>query len=88
LFVLGTKGYIEVRKYTNVAESHKGNNLFVVDDKEARYIDCSQVPLPFGPAFVSDILHRTHTAQDQTQALFAAELVIRAQTQAKWVSLS
>jgi predicted dehydrogenase len=88
LFILGTKGYIEVRKYTNVGESRKGNNLFIVDDKEARYIDCSQVPLPFGPAFVSDILHRTHTAQDQVQALYAAELVIKAQKQAKWVTLS
>ena len=88
LFILGTKGYIEVRKYTNVGENKKGNNLFLVDNKEARYMDCSQVPLPFGPAFVSDIVNRTHTAQDQEQALLAAELVVRAQMQAKWVSLT
>jgi hypothetical protein len=87
LFILGTTGYIEVRKYTNVAVSKSGNNLFIVDQKQARYIDCNQVALPFGPQFVSDIIHRTHTAQDQTQALLAAELVIKAQAAAKHVKL-
>ena len=33
LFILGTDGYMEVRKYTNVGVSHQGNNLFVVDSK-------------------------------------------------------
>ena len=88
LFILGTQGYIEVRKYTNVAVSKVGNNLFLVDQKQSRYIDCNQVALPFGPQFVSDILHRTHTAQDQTQCLLAAELVIKAQLSAKHVSLT
>ncbi len=82
LFILGTDGYIEVRKYTNVAVSKQGNNLFVVDGKSARYIDCSNGPLPFGPQFIADIVNRTHTAQDQTQALLAAELAIKAQMNA------
>ena len=88
LFILGTEGYIEVRKYTNVAVSKQGNNLFIVDQKQSRYIDCNNVPLPFGPQFVADIVNRTHSAQDQTQCLLAAELVIKAQMHAKWVQLS
>jgi predicted dehydrogenase len=88
LFLLGTEGYIEVRKYTNVAVSKQGNNLFIVDQKQSRYIDCNNVNLPFGPQFVADIVNRTHTAQDQTQCLLAAELVIKAQMNAKWVHLS
>ncbi|HEX3893744.1 MAG TPA: Gfo/Idh/MocA family oxidoreductase [Terracidiphilus sp.] len=87
LFVLGTDGYIEVRKYTNVAVSKQGNNLFIVDKNQARYIDCNQMPLPFGPQFVADIVHRTHVAQDQQQCLLAAELVIKAQKNAKFVTL-
>ncbi|GAA3754253.1 Gfo/Idh/MocA family protein [Terriglobus aquaticus] len=83
LFILGTEGYIEVRKYTNVAVAKQGNNLFLVDQKEARYIDCNNMPLPFGPQFVADIVNRTHTAQDQAQCLLAAELVIRAQMNAR-----
>ena len=82
LFILGTDGYIEVRKYTDVAREKKGNNLFIVDKNQARYIDCNNVGLPFGPQFVADVVNRTHIAQDQTQALLAAELVVRAQMKA------
>jgi len=88
LFVLGTDGYIEIRKYANVAVSGKGNNLFLVDGKKARFIDCNNGHLPFGPQFVGDIVERTHKAQDQTQCLLAAELAIRAQLAAKRVTLA
>jgi predicted dehydrogenase len=87
LFILGTDGYIEVRKYTNVAVSKSGNNLFLVNKTEQRYIDCNNVTLPFGPQFVADIVNRTHIAQDQTQCLLAAELVIKAQMKAQVVHL-
>ncbi|WP_443749899.1 Gfo/Idh/MocA family protein [Asticcacaulis solisilvae] len=83
LFILGTDGYMEARKYTNVAVSSQGNNLFVVNGDSARYIDCSNGPLPFGPQFIADIVNRTHTAQDQDMALLAAELAITAQKTAK-----
>lgn len=88
LFILGTDGYIELRKYIDVAVARKGNNLFVVDGKSARYIDCANGPLPFGRQFVADVVDRTHTAQDQTQCLLAAELSIRAQMQATRISLT
>jgi predicted dehydrogenase len=87
LFILGTDGYIEIRKYTDVAVKPQGNNLFIVDGKQARYIDCNNMPLPFGPQFVGDIVNRTHIAQDQTQCLLAAELVIKAQRAARQVTL-
>ncbi|HET7809648.1 MAG TPA: Gfo/Idh/MocA family oxidoreductase [Steroidobacteraceae bacterium] len=80
LFILGTEGYIELRKYTNVATAKGGNHLYIVDKKQARYIDCNKVPLPFGPQFVRDVVERSAVAQDQDQALLAAELVLKAQT--------
>ena len=83
LFILGTEGYIELRKYIDVAGRAGGNHLFIVDRKQTRYIDCSNVALPFGPQFVGDIVNRTHVAQDQEQALLAAELVLKAQKNAK-----
>jgi predicted dehydrogenase len=80
LFILGTEGYIELRKYINVASGLAGgDHLYLVDKKQARYIDCKEVALPFGPQFVADIVERTQTAQDQKQALLAAELVLTAQ---------
>jgi len=87
LFILGTDGYIEIRKYVDVARGKQGNNLFIVDNKEARYIDCNNMALPFGPQFVADIVNRTHVAQDQTQCLLAAELSIKAQKNATHVAL-
>jgi predicted dehydrogenase len=87
LFILGTDGYIEVRKYANVAVSHLGNNLFIVDKDGARQIDCNNMSLPFGPQFVADIVNRTHIAQDQDECLLAAELSIKAQMNATRVKL-
>jgi predicted dehydrogenase len=83
LFVLGTEGYIELRKYADIAGRKGGNHLFLVDQKQATYMDCSQVELPFGPQFVGDIVNRTHVAQDQEQALLATELVLKAQKNAR-----
>ncbi|MFL6447494.1 MAG: Gfo/Idh/MocA family protein [Bryobacteraceae bacterium] len=83
LFILGTEGYMELRKYTDVARQKAGNHLFIVDQKQARYIDCNNLDLPFGRQFVSDIVNRTHVAQDQEQALLAMELVLKAQKNAK-----
>ena len=87
LFILGTDGYIEIRKYTNVAVNQRENNLYLVDSKHARYIDCNNMPLPFGPQFVADIVNRTHDAQDPQECLLAAELVLKAQRNAAFVTL-
>lgn len=87
LFILGTDGYMELRKYADITGHKGGNHVFVVDAKEARYIDCNNLVLPFGPQFVSDVVNRTHVAQDQEQCLLAAELVIRAQLGATHASI-
>jgi predicted dehydrogenase len=88
LFILGTEGYIELRKYVDIAGRPGGNHMFLVDSKGTRHVDCSKVVLPFGLQFVSDIVNRTHTAQDQAQALLAAELVLKAQRDAKVLKFS
>jgi predicted dehydrogenase len=82
LFILGTEGYIELRKYIDPLGRPGNNHLLIVDRKESRYLDCSQVPLPFGEQFVEDIVNRTEIAQNQEQALLAAELVLKAQKSA------
>jgi hypothetical protein len=82
LFLLGTEGYIELRKYVDIAGRPGGNHLLVCDKKGVEYIDCSKVHLPFGPQFVADIVERSSIAQDQDQALLAAELVLTAQKNA------
>jgi predicted dehydrogenase len=88
LFILGTEGYIEVRKYVDIGGRKSGDHVFVVDKNQARYIDCANIVLPFGPQFVADIVNRTHNAQDQEIALLATELVIKAQKNARVLKVS
>ncbi|MET3709467.1 putative dehydrogenase [Sphingomonas trueperi] len=83
VFILGTEGYIELRKYVDIQGRPGGNHLFIADRKGTRYIDCNDVPLPFGPQFVTDVVQRTEVAQNQAQALLAAELVLTAQDKAR-----
>ncbi|HEU5090896.1 MAG TPA: Gfo/Idh/MocA family oxidoreductase, partial [Roseiflexaceae bacterium] len=40
LTILGTEGYIEVRKNIDIAGRDGGNHLFLVDQKGTNYIDC------------------------------------------------
>jgi predicted dehydrogenase len=88
LFILGTEGYIELRKYADVAGRKGGNHLFIVDKKQQRYLDCGDVLLPFGAQFVGDVVNRTHVAQDQEQAFLATELVLKAQKKAQALHFS
>jgi len=83
LFVLGTDGYIEARKYTNVASGAPGgNHLYWVDHKGMHYEDCGQVELPYGKQLAFDILNRTDTAMTQAHCFLASELALRAEAQA------
>ncbi|HEX6211064.1 MAG TPA: Gfo/Idh/MocA family oxidoreductase [Methylomirabilota bacterium] len=88
LTILGTDGFMELRKYIDLAGRPGGSHLFLVDQKETRYIDCSDVALPFGERFVDDILNRTETAMPQAHTFLATELALNAQQQAQRVSRS
>ena len=87
LTILGTEGYIELRKYVDIANRDRGNNLYLANNKEVSYIDCNDVALPFGEQFVNDILNRTETAMTQEHCLLAMELAIKAEKMAKKLDL-
>jgi predicted dehydrogenase len=82
LFVLGTEGYIEVRKNIDLAGRTGANHLFITDHKGTTYIDCSQGELPYGRQLLYDVLNRTETAMPQTHCFLASELSVRAEMQA------
>jgi predicted dehydrogenase len=87
LTILGTDGFIEVRKNIDIAGRPGGSHLFLVDQKETRYIDCSNQPLPYGPQLVADVLNRTETAMTQKHCFLATELMLKAQKQAQVLNL-
>jgi len=82
LFILGTDGYIELRKYIDIAGRPGGDHLFLVDHQGTQYIDCQDVSLPYGSQLVYDILHRTETAMTQAHAFLAMELALKAEAMA------
>lgn len=86
LTVLGTDGFIEIRKNIDIAGRAGDNHLFLVNQKETRHIDCRDVPLPYGEQLVADVVNRTETAMSQTHCFLATELVLKAQKQAQRVS--
>ena len=82
LLILGTDGYIEMRKYVDVLGRPGDNHLFLVNQTEKRYIDCAKVELTYGRNLVHDILHRTETAMLQAHCFLALELALQAEAKA------
>ena len=84
--ILGTDGFIEVRKNVDIAGRPGGGHVFLVDQHSTRYFDCSNEPLPYGDQLVSDIRNRTETAMTQAHAFLAAELALRCDLQAQRIT--
>jgi predicted dehydrogenase len=86
LTILGTDGYIEVRKNVDLAGRAGANHLFVADRDAVRYIDCKAVDVPFGRQLVDDVLNRTETAMTQAHCFLSMELALVAQEKAHVVT--
>jgi predicted dehydrogenase len=87
LFILGTDGYIELRKYIDVQGRPGGNHLFITDHKEMRYIDCKDVEMPYGKNLVQDVLNRTETSMPQAHVFLTMQLVLEAEAKAQKIVL-
>jgi predicted dehydrogenase len=83
LLILGTEGYIEMRKYIDIDGRPGGDHLFLVDRKETRYIDCSDVFRPYCRDLIADVLNRTETAMPQARCYKAMEIALTAQAMAE-----
>ncbi len=82
LLILGTEGYIELRKYVDIAGRPGGDHLIVVDSSGTEYIDCSDEPLTYYPDLVSDVINRTESACPQQHTFEVMRLAILAQQEA------
>ncbi len=85
--ILGTKGYIELRKYIDVGRSPNGDQLYLVDDKGEQHLEVAgKVGFRFFGEFILDCLNRTEKAMTQAHAFKAAELCLKAQLAARRLS--
>ena len=83
LTIVGSDGYMELRSTVDIAGRPGGDHLFLVDSKGAKYIDCSDVPLPYAERLVDDVINRTSTADSQSRTYLAMQLGIEAQKRAR-----
>ena len=83
-FVVGTEGYLELRKYVDVTTDNGPNQVILVDaEGEHRLEADGKVGYPFFGELVLDVLHRTENAMTQEHAFKAVELALKAQEAAK-----
>jgi acetylornithine/succinyldiaminopimelate/putrescine aminotransferase len=81
-FILGTEGYLEVRKYIDFQRG-SGSKIYLCNQQGQEIIDCEgKVGAPFFPVFVRDLIDRTENAMTQEHAFKAAELSMLAQKMA------
>lgn len=81
--ILGTDGYIELRKYLDVARDPEGDHVYLVDHQGERHFPVhGKVGFPFFGELILDCLNRTENAMTQRHAFLAAELALKAQAQA------
>ncbi len=81
--ILGTKGYIELRKYVDIARQGSGDHLYLVNGDGETHLELGgKVGYPYFGELVLDCLNQTETAMTQAHAFKAAELCLKAQLQA------
>jgi predicted dehydrogenase len=82
LFILGTEGTIELRKYVDIAGRPGGDHLFLADRTGVRHIDCSNTKVTYGEELRDDVLNRRETAMRQAHCFLAMELALVAEAKA------
>ncbi len=85
--ILGTKGYIELRKYIDVGREKTGDHVYLVDEKGEHHLQVAgQVGFRFFGELILDCLNRTEKAMTQAHAFKAAELCLKAQAVARKIA--
>jgi predicted dehydrogenase len=82
LTILGTQGYIELRKYIDIQGRPGGNHLFLANHEGSQYIDCDGERLDYFGQFVADVRDRTETAMAQAHVFEVCRLSLEAQARA------
>ncbi len=83
LTILGTEGYIELRKYVDVGGAKGTDHLILVNGETCQKIDATNAGLPYFSRLADDIRNRTETAMTQTHCFTVMELALHAQEMAE-----
>lgn len=83
VFIVGTEGYIELRKYTDVGVSEEPDNVIMVNKNgvfKKSVFFCQDID--FFDNLLYDLKYRTEKAMNFTQSFAAMELALKAQNNA------
>jgi len=81
-FIVGTKGYIELRKYVDIAQSNSSDHVYLVNQKGEYQFDASKYGCPYFGKFIRDCLDNTENAMSQEYVFRIMELAIEAEQSA------
>lgn len=83
--ILGTEGYIELRKYIDIGVNEGTGKVLLVNGTKVQTFEVAgKVGYPFFGQLILDCIHRTEHAMTQAHAFKAAELCVRAQMMANY----
>src|SRR5699024_9388298 len=87
MFIMGTEGTIEIRKYIDVTRDSGGNQVFLVNSEGEKHFDVNgKVGFPYFGELIKNCIHRTENAMTQKHAFKAAELCLLAQEKAMHIT--
>ena len=82
--ILGTDGYIELRKYIDIGTDNGGGQVLLVNQQGQYRFDANgRTGFPYFGQLIRDCLDRTETAMTQEHAFMAAQLSLEAQSAAQ-----
>ncbi len=84
VFIVGTEGSIEIRKYLDVAQSATGDTVYLVDkDGEQKFEATGKMGFVFFGEFILDCMNRTEISMTQEHVLLSTALALEAEKQAR-----
>jgi predicted dehydrogenase len=87
IFIVGTKGTLELRKYLDLARDSATDHVYLVNEQGEQHIPVAgKVGYRFFGELILDSLNRTEKAMTQAHVFKAAELCLKAQAQARWLT--
>ena len=82
LFLLGTEGSIEIRKYCDIGSEEEGNYVYLTNGTKYEKIYGGDAGCPYFYNFLVDVVERSETAMPQKHPFKVMELAIQAQEMA------
>lgn len=88
VFIVGTKGTVEIRKYVNVGQDDdSADNIYFVDSSGEHHISASgTVGFPFFGDFILDCIDGKDRAMSEAHVLESARIALEAQDMAKEIT--